>query len=79
MYPQDSINSWFEGQGHWSDVPASNWNDWKWQLRNRLTTLDHLERFLDLTPEERKGALLADKKLALAITPYFFNLIDKSN
>jgi lysine 2,3-aminomutase len=79
MYPQDSINSWFEGQGHWSDVPASNWNDWKWQLRNRLTTLDHLERFLDLTPEERKGALLADKKLALAITPYFFNLIDPND
>jgi lysine 2,3-aminomutase len=79
MYPKDSIKGWFEGQGHWSDVPAKNWNDWKWQLRNRLTTLDHLERFLDLTQEERKGALLADKKLALAITPYFFNLIDPND
>lgn len=79
MYPKDSLNSWYEGQGHWSDVPANRWNDWKWQLRNRLTTLDDLQRFLDLTPEERKGALLADKKLALAITPYFFNLIDPND
>jgi lysine 2,3-aminomutase len=79
MYPKDSISTWFDGQGHWSDVAASDWNDWKWQLRNRLTTLDDLERFLDLTVEERKGALLADKKLALAITPYFFNLIDPND
>lgn len=29
-----------------------------------------------LTPEETAGAQLANQKLALAITPYFFNLID---
>ena len=32
-----------------------------------------------LTPEERGGALLANHKLALAITPYFFNLIDPAD
>ncbi|CAF0689372.1 L-lysine 2,3-aminomutase [Candidatus Methylacidithermus pantelleriae] len=65
------------GKGPWSDVPDTVWNDWRWQLRNRLTTLESLSRFMELTPEEREGVSLAAKKrLALAITPYFFCLLD---
>lgn len=32
-----------------------------------------------LTPEERSGTQLANTKLSLAITPYFFNLIDPAD
>src|SRR5438105_9319735 len=65
------------GRGFWSDVCDSDWDDWKWQLKKRITTLDQLERFLpSLTPEERAGTILANSKLAMAIPPYFFNLID---
>ena len=66
------------GRGSWHDVPDALWNDWKWQLKNLVTTLEQLERLLPtLTREERAGALLAGKsKLAVAITPHFFNLID---
>jgi lysine 2,3-aminomutase len=32
-----------------------------------------------LTPEEKAGCAFANKKLALAITPYFFNLIDRDD
>jgi lysine 2,3-aminomutase len=68
------------GRGFWSDVPEASWNDWRWQLRNRITTLEQLERLMPtLTPEEHAGTLLANSKLALAITPYFFNLIDASD
>ena len=69
------------GRGFWHDVPDVLWNDWKWQLKNRVTTLAQLEQLLPtLTPEERAGALLAGKsKLAVAITPHFFNLIDPAD
>jgi lysine 2,3-aminomutase len=68
------------GRGFWKDVPEASWNDWHWQLRNRITTLEQLERLMPtLTPEEHAGTLLANTKLALAITPYFFNLIDPSD
>ncbi|MDI1320583.1 MAG: KamA family radical SAM protein [bacterium] len=70
---------WFEGQGLWAHVPAADWQDWTWQLKNRLTTVEQLERYLTLTPEEKAGCLFATHKLALAITPYFFNLIDRSD
>ena len=40
----------------WADVPDHAWDDWRWQLRHRVTTLDELERRVELTPEEREGA-----------------------
>lgn len=79
MYPRDSIANWHSGQGHWRDVPKEKWDDWKWQLKNRITRLEQLETYLELTPEEREGCEAARNKLALAITPYFFNLIDPGN
>jgi lysine 2,3-aminomutase len=68
------------GRGFWSDVPEAAWNDWRWQLKNRITTLDQLQRLMPtLTPEEYAGTQLANTKLALGITPYFFNLIDPAD
>src|SRR5580765_3719725 len=65
------------GRGFWANVPDSEWNDWRWQLRNRITNVEQLQRLMpNLTPEEHAGATLANHKLALAMTPYFFNLID---
>src|SRR5438093_3811752 len=65
--------------GYWSDTAPENWNDWKWQLKNRVTTLAQLDEHLNLAPEERAGVLLSGNKLALAITPHFFNLIEPDN
>src|ERR1700756_5158788 len=55
------------------------WNDWKWQLKNRVTSLAQLEKHLELSDEERSGVLLSGDKLALAITPHFFNLVPHDN
>jgi len=79
MAYQEDRSSWFEGQGLWQHVSAGDWQDWTWQLKNRITTLDQLERYMVLTPEERRGVAFAGKKLAVAITPYFFNLIDRAD
>src|SRR5437667_8783525 len=64
--------------GYWSGnggIAPELWNDWKWQLKNRVTSLAQLENHLDLSEEERGGVLLSGDNLALAITPHFFNLI----
>ena len=68
------------GRGFWSDVSERDWNDWHWQLKHRIQSLEQLQRLMPtLTPEEYGGTLLANTKLALAITPYFFNLIDPAD
>ncbi len=77
-YTEDRA-TWFEGQGLWQHIPESDWRDWTWQLKNRITTTEQLERLMTLTPEEKAGCEHANQKLALAITPYFFNLIDREN
>lgn len=65
------------GQGTWANVAEADWKDWRWQLKNRVSSLEGLQsRIPDLTPQEIEGAQLADTKLAMAITPHFFNLID---
>ncbi len=79
MYPNDRTANWHSGQGLWDDVPAEDWNSWIWQLKNRLTRVEELERHMTLTPEERAGCRFANKRLALAITPYFFNLVDRED
>jgi len=64
------------GRGFWRDVPGKDWNDWHWQLKHRITSAEQLQRLMPgLTPNEFAGAKLANHKLALGITPYFFNLI----
>lgn len=62
--------------GHWSHVSLSDWNDWRWQQRHRISSLEQLETYIELTSEERAGVLLTGSKLAMGITPHFFNLID---
>src|ERR1043165_2629623 len=68
------------GRGFWHDVPERDWNDWHWQLKHRISSLEQLQRLMPtLTPEETAGTQFAQHKLALAITPYFFNLIDPAD
>ena len=53
-----------------------HWNDWRWQMRHRLTRLDQFEKLLHLTEAERRGLGLASEKFSVAVTPHFASLID---
>jgi len=65
--------------GYWPEASPEDWSDWKWQLKNRVTTLTQLEKHLHLSSEERAGVLLSGSKLSLAVTPHYFNLIDRND
>jgi len=68
------------GRGFWRRVSEADWNDWHWQLKHRITQVEQLQRLMPtLTPEEHAGTMLANTHLAVAITPYFFNLIDPAD
>jgi lysine 2,3-aminomutase len=58
------------------DVPDALWNDWRWQLQNRVTTIDELARYVELTPAERRGLSAAPHLFRVGITPYYLSLID---
>jgi lysine 2,3-aminomutase len=67
--------------GYWGGqlIDPSDWNDANWQLRHRINSLEKLEAHLELSSEERAGVLLSGSKLAMAITPHYFNLIEADN
>ncbi|MCC6148295.1 MAG: lysine 2,3-aminomutase [Anaerolineaceae bacterium] len=56
------------------DVPDEKWNDWRWQLSNRLNSVEDFEKVLKLTDSEKK-ALTAQDLFRVDITPYFVSLV----
>jgi lysine 2,3-aminomutase len=61
-----------------ADVPDDKWNNWRWQLSNRINTPEEFEKVIPLTDSERK-ALSAAHLFRVDITPYFISLIDPDN
>ncbi len=62
--------------GLFADVPEEQWNDWKWQVRNRIETVEDLKKYIAITPEEEEGIRQCLGVLRMAITPYYLSLID---
>ena len=62
--------------GLFADVPDNEWNDWKWQLRNRITKVESLKKYVKLTEKEEEGVKRCLENLRMAITPYYLSLID---
>lgn len=55
------------------------WNDWHWQVQNRIETLEDLKKYIDLTAEEEAGVKECLGTLRMAITPYYLSLIDPTD
>lgn len=71
-----TVNNRFE---FFPEVTDEQWNDWKWQLKNRIETFDQLKKYIRLTPTEEEGVKKSLKTLRMAITPYYLSLIDTKN
>jgi len=68
-----------EGRGRgklFADIPDKDWDDWKWQLKNRIQTLEDLKKLTKISPEEEEGIKDCLSALRMSITPYYFSLID---
>jgi lysine 2,3-aminomutase len=62
----------------YADVPDDKWTSWRWQLSNRINTVEEFEKVIPLTASERK-ALTAQNLFRVDITPYFISLIDPND
>jgi lysine 2,3-aminomutase len=62
------------------NATKQDWNDWRWQLRNRIHDVASLEKMLLLSDEERRAFdSSGTASLPLAITPYYMSLVDPVN
>jgi lysine 2,3-aminomutase len=60
---------------YFPDATMAEWNDWRWQLRNRVRSLDGLERILALSEDERAAVRNHKGSLPVGITPYYTSLL----
>lgn len=63
----------------WKDVDQKDWNDWHWQVKNRITDADTLKKVIDINEKEKKEIESSLNTLRMAITPYYATLIDYSD
>ncbi|MGD0624522.1 MAG: KamA family radical SAM protein, partial [Thermodesulfobacteriota bacterium] len=63
----------------WKDATEEEWDDWRWQLRHRVTRAEQLKLILNLSPEEIEAIEASKGRMATAITPYFAKLMDRND
>lgn len=60
----------------YKDVNPLDWEDWRWQMKNRITRIEQINQVVNLTPDEEEGLKNAKGRMAMAVTPYWATLID---
>lgn len=63
----------------WQNISEEQWNDWNWQIKNRITTLEELRQVVELSSDETLGVKLCLENLRMAITPYYATLMDSKD
>lgn len=58
---------------------ASEWNDWRWQIANRICRPEGIERILCLSEGERAALCGQAGSVPLAVTPYYAALLDRED
>lgn len=67
---------------NWKEIPLfkgvsdEQWNDWTWQVANRLTTVEEIAQVVNLTEQERKDIEKVMSGFRVGITPYYASLMD---
>ncbi len=57
----------------------AEWNDWRWQVRNRIRDLAALERVFVLSDSERDAVARHTGSLPVGITPYYASLMSRDD
>lgn len=60
-------------------VSENDWNDWRWQFRNRITTAEQLEKIINLSQEEKENITECLRTFRMAITPYYASLMSATD
>ena len=60
----------------WKDVPLEQWETYRWQMANRIQTVEQLRQVLNLTPTEERAVTRKSGRFIMSIPPYWASLMD---
>jgi lysine 2,3-aminomutase len=66
-------------QKYFPNVKNEEWKDWHWQVRNRIKSVEELEKYVELSDKEKSDIKNVLSKFRMAITPYYLCLINPDN
>ncbi len=69
----------FQSVALYKDVTQDQWDDWQWQVKNRITDIETLKKVVSITPEEEEGIAKTLQMLRMGITPYYALLMDEKD
>ena len=61
------------------NIDPKDWNDWKWQMRNRIVDVEGLKKIIDMDEDEEAEIKEVLGKFRMGITPYYASLMDKKD
>lgn len=64
---------------YFPNITENEWNDWHWQVRNRITSVSQLKKYINLSTDEENQISSVLSKFRMAITPYYLCLMDPDN
>lgn len=64
---------------YYPSVKPSDWDNWHWQVKNRITSVDELNKYIAISDIEKQQIESVLSKFRMAITPYYLTLIDPNN
>ncbi|MFL0247880.1 glutamate 2,3-aminomutase [Candidatus Clostridium stratigraminis] len=59
------------------NASEADWNDWKWQVKNRISSAELLGKIINLSETELKNIIKVQTKFRWGISPYYASLIDE--
>lgn len=60
----------------WQNATQAQWDDWKWQVSHRITTLEQLQQVINVTEDEERAIKDSQHLFRLGITPFSASLLD---
>ena len=63
----------------WKDVKPEEWNDWRWQVENRIDSVEKIKKIINITKQEEEDINKVLEKFRMGITPYYAAHMDKDD
>jgi lysine 2,3-aminomutase len=60
----------------WKEVPLDQWETYRWQMANRIQTVEQLRQVIRLTPSEERAVTRKSGRFIMGIPPYWAALMD---
>ncbi len=60
-------------------IESKKWHDWEWQMQNRITTIEQLDRYMAFKIEDRERIRQTMDVFPMSVTPYYASLMDPSD